>query len=51
MHCRDQKIWGYESSYCSFAQFTKVQVQQLLPKPATLTWEEAGCYTLVHATA
>jgi crotonyl-CoA carboxylase/reductase len=23
----------------------------LLPKPANLTWEEAGCYTLVHATA
>ncbi|MEE9124800.1 MAG: zinc-binding dehydrogenase, partial [candidate division NC10 bacterium] len=34
-----------------FAQFTKVQVQQLLPKPANLTWEESGCYMLVHATA
>ena len=28
-----QKIWGYETSWGSFAQFTKVQAQQLLPKP------------------
>jgi len=51
MHCREQKIWGYETPYGSFAQFTKAQVQQVLPKPAHLTWEEAGCYTLVLATA
>ena len=29
-----QKIWGYETTWGSFAQFTKVQAQQLLPKPA-----------------
>ena len=28
-----QKIWGYETSWGSFAQFTKVQAQQLVPKP------------------
>ena len=28
-----QKIWGYETTWGSFAQFTKVQAQQLLPKP------------------
>ena len=27
-----QKIWGYETTWGSFAQFTKVQAQQLLPK-------------------
>ena len=29
-----QQIWGYETTWGSFAQFTKVQAQQLLPKPA-----------------
>jgi crotonyl-CoA carboxylase/reductase len=28
-----QMIWGYETTWGSFAQFTKVQAQQLLPKP------------------
>jgi crotonyl-CoA carboxylase/reductase len=46
-----QKIWGYETSWGSFAQFTKVQAQQLLPKPHNLTWEEAACYGLVYFTA
>src|SRR5436309_11447179 len=46
-----QKIWGYETSWGSFAQFTKVQAQQLLPKPKNLTWEEAASYGLVYFTA
>jgi len=46
-----QKIWGYETSWGSFAQFTKVQAQQLLPKPPKLTWEEAASYGLVYFTA
>jgi crotonyl-CoA carboxylase/reductase len=46
-----QKIWGYETSWGSFAQFTKVQAQQLLPKPQALTWEEAASYGLVYFTA
>ena len=46
-----QKIWGYETSWGSFAQFTKVQAQQLIPKPANLTWEEAASYGLVYFTA
>src|SRR4051812_12728970 len=46
-----QKIWGYETTWGSFAQFTKVQAQQLLPKPTNLTWEEAASYGLVYFTA
>jgi crotonyl-CoA carboxylase/reductase len=46
-----QRIWGYETSWGSFAQFTKVQAQQLLPKPKALTWEEAASYGLVYFTA
>jgi len=46
-----QKIWGYETSWGSFAQFTKVQAQQLLPKPKNLTWEESASYGLTYFTA
>jgi len=46
-----QKIWGYETSWGSFAQFTKVQAQQLLPKPTALSWEEAASYGLTYFTA
>jgi crotonyl-CoA carboxylase/reductase len=46
-----QRIWGYETTWGSFAQFTKVQAQQLLPKPAHLTWAEASSYGLTYFTA
>ena len=46
-----QMIWGYETTWGSFAQFTKVQAQQLLPKPTNLTWEEAASYGLVYFTS
>ncbi len=45
------RIWGYETNWGSFAQFTKVQSQQCLPKPKHLTWEDAAAYMLVGATA
>jgi crotonyl-CoA carboxylase/reductase len=46
-----QQIWGYETSWGSFAQFCKVQSQQLLRKPRHLTWEEAASYGLTYFTA
>jgi crotonyl-CoA carboxylase/reductase len=46
-----QRIWGYETSWGSFAQFTKVQEQQLLHKPTNQTWEEAASYGLTYFTA
>ena len=45
------RIWGYESNWGSFAQFTKVQDHQCLSKPRHLTWEAAAAYMLVGATA
>ena len=51
MFAPSQQIWGYETNWGSFAQFTKVQDHQCLPKPAHLTWEEAAAYMLVGATA
>ncbi|MCW3009989.1 MAG: ccrA [Solirubrobacterales bacterium] len=51
MAAPSQRIWGYETTWGSFAQFTKVQAQQLLPKPQALSWEEAASYGLVYFTA
>ena len=51
MACSEQKIWGYETSWGSFAQFTKVQAQQLLRKPKHLDWLQAASYGLTYFTA
>jgi len=51
MACNEQKIWGYETNWGSFAQFTRVQSQQLLPKPKHLSWQEAASYGLTYFTA
>ena len=51
MNSSSQRIWGYETADGSFAQFTKVQARQLMPRPRHLTWEESGCYVLTLATA
>jgi len=51
MACTQQKIWAYETNWGSFAEFCKVQAQQLLPKPPALTWEEAASYGLTYFTA
>ncbi len=51
MACSEQKIWGYETSWGSFAQFTRVQAQQLVHKPKQLSWEEAASYGLTFFTA
>lgn len=51
MFSTSQRIWGYETPDGSFAQFTRVQAQQLLRRPKHLTWEESACYTLTLATA
>ena len=51
MFSPSQRIWGYETPDGSVAQFTRVQAQQLMPRPKHLTWEESACYTLTLATA
>jgi len=51
MFSPSQRIWGYETPDGSFAQFTRVQAQQVMARPRHLTWEESGCYTLTLATA
>lgn len=51
MYAPSYKIWGYETNWGSFAQFTKVWAHQCMPKAPHLTWEAAAAPTLVGATA
>jgi crotonyl-CoA carboxylase/reductase len=46
-----QRIWGYETTWGSFAEFTRVQAQQLLPRPQNMSWAEACSYGLTYFTA
>lgn len=41
MFSPSQRIWGYETHDGSFAQFTRVQAQQLMRRPKHLTWRRA----------
>ncbi len=45
------KIWGYETNFGSFAQFSVAQAHQVLPRAPHLSWEEAAAPTLVGSTA
>ncbi len=51
MLAESTRIWGYQTNYGSFCQFTRAQSHQCRPKPARLSWEEAGCYLLCASTA
>jgi len=46
-----QRIWGFETNFGGLAQLALVKSNQLMPKPAHLTWEEAACPGLVNSTA
>src|SRR6185436_270801 len=43
--------WGYETSWGSFAQFTRVQAQQLVRRPKQLSWEDSASYGLTYFTS
>jgi crotonyl-CoA reductase len=47
----DQRIWGFETNFGGLAEIALVKSNQLLPKPAHLTWEEAAAPGLVNSTA
>jgi len=47
----NQRIWGFETNFGGLAELAVVKANQLLPKPAHLTWEEAGVNTLCNATS
>jgi crotonyl-CoA reductase len=47
----EQRIWGFETNFGGLAEIALVKSNQLMPKPAHLTWEEAACPGLVNSTA
>jgi len=46
-----QRIWGYETNFGGLAELALVKSNQLMPKAAHLTWEEAAAPGLVNSTA
>ncbi|MHB8380039.1 MAG: crotonyl-CoA carboxylase/reductase [Acidimicrobiales bacterium] len=46
-----QRIWGFETNFGGLADVTVVKANQLMPKPAHLTWEEAAVNALCNSTA
>jgi len=51
MMASNQRIWGFETNFGGLADITVVKANQLMPKPAHLTWEEAACNALCNSTS
>ena len=51
MLAANQRIWGFESNFGGLADLSVVKANQLMPKPAHLTWEEAAVNGLCASTA
>ena len=47
----EQRIWGFETNFGGLAELALVKTNQLMPKAAHLTWEEAAVPGLVNCTA
>src|SRR4051794_12921442 len=51
MMATNQRIWGFESNFGGLADLSVVKANQLMPKPAHLTWEEAAVNALCNSTS
>jgi crotonyl-CoA reductase len=51
MLATNQRIWGFETNFGGLADLTVVKANQLMPKPAHLSWEEAACNALTNSTS
>ncbi|MET0149494.1 MAG: crotonyl-CoA carboxylase/reductase, partial [Acidimicrobiales bacterium] len=51
MLAANQRIWGFESNFGGLADLAVVKANQLMPKPAHLTWEEAAVNALCNSTS
>ena len=47
----NQRIWGYETNFGGLADLSVVKANQLMPKPAHLTWEESAVNALCLSTS
>src|SRR5213082_3145582 len=51
MMATNQRIWGFETNYGGLGELTLVKANQLMPKPAHLTCEEAAVNALTNCTS
>ena len=51
MLAANQRIWGFETNFGGLAELSVVKANQLMPKPAHLSWEEAAVNALCASTA
>ena len=51
MLASNQRIWGFESNFGGLADLSIVKANQLMPKPAHLTWEESSVNALCGSTS
>jgi len=47
----NQRIWGFETNFGGLADLALVKANQLMPKPAHLSWEEAAVNALCNSTS
>jgi crotonyl-CoA reductase len=47
----NQRIWGFETNFGGLAEIAVVKANQLMPKPAHLTWEESAVNALCNSTS
>jgi len=51
MLAANRRIWGYETNFGGLADLSVVKANQLMPKPAHLSWEEAAVNALCNSTS
>jgi len=51
MLAANQRIWGFETNFGGLAELTVVKANQLMPKPAHLSWEESAVNALCNSTS
>jgi crotonyl-CoA reductase len=51
MMASNQRIWGFETNFGGLADLTAVRANQLMPKPAHLSWEESAANALCNSTS
>jgi crotonyl-CoA reductase len=51
MLASNQRIWGFETNFGGLADLTLVRANQLMEKPAHLSWEEAAANALCNSTS
>jgi crotonyl-CoA reductase len=47
----NQRAWGFETNFGGLGEICTVKANQLMPKPAHLSWEEAASNTLTSSTS